>query len=232
MEALETSQVGDARKVVAAMVLPVVHEGEIVVAGIQPEDQKGGEPGWKQEPEQPPDGQRPSHDDEEWRADERSGFCVMLRVTAPRQRGWAVQDPLMHDVLEQSTGHEPHESDAAGHDPGAGESMEPEGQKCQRRGQVAQHHHPVIGTAVDHPIQGAEPDSCGLSGHQFPLYTDSAAHSSHAVLGDSFLAATGRTYDVASAGQRFLMIKEGAETGQIILVQNWLEELKRLVPTN
>jgi hypothetical protein len=23
--------------------------------------------------------------------------------------------------------------------------MESEGQKCQRRGQVAQHHHPVIG---------------------------------------------------------------------------------------
>src|SRR6266849_10658319 len=33
MESLETSQVGDAREVVA-VVLPVMHEGEIVVSGI------------------------------------------------------------------------------------------------------------------------------------------------------------------------------------------------------
>jgi hypothetical protein len=39
MESIETSQVGDAREVVAAMMLPVVDEGEIVVDGIQPEDQ-------------------------------------------------------------------------------------------------------------------------------------------------------------------------------------------------
>ena len=45
MESLESSPVGSARDVLGAMVLPVVHEGEIVVAGIQPEDQKGGEPG-------------------------------------------------------------------------------------------------------------------------------------------------------------------------------------------
>jgi len=55
MESLETSQVGDARELCAAMVLPVVQEGEIVVAGIQPEDQKGGDPGRKYEPEQSPD---------------------------------------------------------------------------------------------------------------------------------------------------------------------------------
>ena len=59
MESLESSQVGDAREVVAAMVLPVVHEGEIVVSGIQPEDQKGGEPGRKHETEQPPDASAP-----------------------------------------------------------------------------------------------------------------------------------------------------------------------------
>jgi len=34
MEVLETSQVRDARDILAAMVLPMVHEGEIVVAGI------------------------------------------------------------------------------------------------------------------------------------------------------------------------------------------------------
>ncbi len=47
-----------------------------------------------------------------------------------------------------------------------------------------------------------------------------------------------RTYDVSPDGQRFLMIKEAAATDdessapQLILVQNWFEELKRLVPAN
>jgi hypothetical protein len=46
----------------------------------------------------------------------------------------------------------------------------------------------------------------------------------------------GRTYDASADGQRFLMIKEisGADerppSARIILVQNWFEELKRLVP--
>ena len=49
-------------------------------------------------------------------------------------------------------------------------------------------------------------------------------------------ALSGRTYDVSRDGQRFLMIKGGATTEaaartQFIVVQNWLEELKRLVPT-
>ena len=49
----------------------------------------------------------------------------------------------------------------------------------------------------------------------------------------------GRSYDVSPDGQRFLMIKaapvEGAQGGppaRIIIVENWFEELKRLVPTN
>jgi serine/threonine-protein kinase len=46
----------------------------------------------------------------------------------------------------------------------------------------------------------------------------------------------GRSYDVSPDGQRFLMIKEGGADGtaapaSIIVVQNWVEELKRLVPT-
>ncbi len=47
---------------------------------------------------------------------------------------------------------------------------------------------------------------------------------------------TGRTYDVSRDGQRFLMIKEsagGTESApppSLVVVQNWLEELKRLVP--
>ena len=47
----------------------------------------------------------------------------------------------------------------------------------------------------------------------------------------------GRTYDITPDGQRFLMIKEAGGTDQtaaplqIIVVQHWTEELKRLVPT-
>jgi hypothetical protein len=45
-----------------------------------------------------------------------------------------------------------------------------------------------------------------------------------------------RGYDVTPDGQRFLMVREVAQqpgrVSQMVLVQNWLEELKRLVPTN
>ena len=46
----------------------------------------------------------------------------------------------------------------------------------------------------------------------------------------------GRQYDLAPDGQRFLMVKEGAATGdtstpsQIIVIENWFEELKARVP--
>jgi len=48
---------------------------------------------------------------------------------------------------------------------------------------------------------------------------------------------SGRTYDVSADGQRFLMIKQSVSTNtaapaQIVVVQHWLEDLKRLVPTN
>ena len=42
-----------------------------------------------------------------------------------------------------------------------------------------------------------------------------------------------RTYDVSPDGQRFLMVKQLASQAaapQIIVVQNWFEELRRLVP--
>ena len=39
-------------------------------------------------------------------------------------------------------------------------------------------------------------------------------------------------YDVTSDGQRFLMVQAVAGAGQIHVVLNWFEELKRLVPTN
>ncbi|MEE8094178.1 MAG: hypothetical protein V3T47_08070, partial [Gammaproteobacteria bacterium] len=43
----------------------------------------------------------------------------------------------------------------------------------------------------------------------------------------------GRTYDVSPDGQKFLALKEGSVEGttqQIIVVQNWFEELRRLAP--
>ena len=51
-----------------------------------------------------------------------------------------------------------------------------------------------------------------------------------------FRGLTGRTYDVSPDGQRFLMIKDAdvktSTAVQIVIVENWLNELKRLVPTN
>ena len=44
----------------------------------------------------------------------------------------------------------------------------------------------------------------------------------------------GGSYDISSDGQRFLMIKREQDLvpTEIIVVLNWFEELKRLVPTN
>jgi serine/threonine-protein kinase len=46
----------------------------------------------------------------------------------------------------------------------------------------------------------------------------------------------GRAYDIAPDGRRFLMVREGggnkAAPQNLVVVQNWLVELKRLVPTN
>jgi hypothetical protein len=44
-----------------------------------------------------------------------------------------------------------------------------------------------------------------------------------------------RNYDVSADGRRFLMVKLPANSGaaaQIVVVQNWFEELKHLVPVN
>ena len=44
---------------------------------------------------------------------------------------------------------------------------------------------------------------------------------------------SGRNYDVSADGQRFLMVKQPANQAaapQIIIVQNWFEELKARVP--
>ncbi len=42
-------------------------------------------------------------------------------------------------------------------------------------------------------------------------------------------------YDVTPDGQRFVMVQLGgqdSEVSQIYVIQNWFEELKRLVPTD
>jgi hypothetical protein len=46
----------------------------------------------------------------------------------------------------------------------------------------------------------------------------------------------GLSYDISADGQQFLMLKEGGIDGtaappSMIVVQHWVEELKRLVPT-
>lgn len=50
-------------------------------------------------------------------------------------------------------------------------------------------------------------------------------------LGQYAVPTPGWTYVIAPDGQRFLLIKEALGTAdRIIVVENWLKELKRLVP--
>ena len=62
-----------------------------------------------------------------------------------------------------------------------------------------------------------------------------APGNAQVVFGGRTLApAFGRSYDISPDGKRFLMIKEptrDASSTEIILVQNWFQELERLVPT-
>ena len=57
------------------------------------------------------------------------------------------------------------------------------------------------------------------------------------LFGGLFLTRPGRTYDVSPDGKRFLMIKASATTEEgsqpdVVMVENWFEELKRLVPVD
>ena len=53
-----------------------------------------------------------------------------------------------------------------------------------------------------------------------------------------YVTGLGRSYDVTPDGQRFLMItatggaEETSAPPSLIVVENWFEELRRLVPTN
>ena len=68
--------------------------------------------------------------------------------------------------------------------------------------------------------------------------TFSAGTPAVVIKGDYFAGQTGRQYDVTADGKRFLVIKDAAQNGgtqarnQIVVVQNWFEELKRLVPVD
>ncbi len=66
-----------------------------------------------------------------------------------------------------------------------------------------------------------------------PSFAPGNAEEVFAVRG-YFVESVGRTYDISRDGERFLMIKEdaGGESTEFIFVQNWFEELKRLVPTD
>ncbi len=61
-------------------------------------------------------------------------------------------------------------------------------------------------------------------------------HGRPQVLFSGSYAFAARNYDIHPDGQRFLMIKEAEQTGEtgteLIVVENWFQELKRLVPTN
>ena len=50
----------------------------------------------------------------------------------------------------------------------------------------------------------------------------------------NYINLPGHSYDIAPDGQRFLFVtaKEQPATTQLMLVHNWFEELKRLVPTD
>jgi len=63
-----------------------------------------------------------------------------------------------------------------------------------------------------------------------PTFT--AGRSAVLFTGDYQSIGYNRQYDVTPDGQRFLMLKqEQTRVGQINVVLNWFEELKRLVPT-
>jgi serine/threonine-protein kinase len=46
----------------------------------------------------------------------------------------------------------------------------------------------------------------------------------------SYLGGPGRNYDIAPDGKRFVMIEAAPPRDELIVVSNWFEELKRLVP--
>jgi hypothetical protein len=81
------------------------------------------------------------------------------------------------------------------------------------------------------------PDGALMSVRVDPRGETWSAESPVRVLGGPYStlsSQSGRSYDVSTDGKRFLVVKQRASATvapQIIVVQNWFEELKRLVPT-
>ena len=65
-----------------------------------------------------------------------------------------------------------------------------------------------------------------------------APGSPEMLFGGIYYGTGGCSYDISPDGERFFIVKEATATNQtttapqVILVQNWFEELRRLVPTN
>ena len=95
MNTIETFQVSDAQETAAVMVLPVVNEGEVVVARVKTENEQACHIAGEREPREQPDRHGYQQEDEDRRGDERRGGDVMLRMTAPDHRRWAMSEPAM-----------------------------------------------------------------------------------------------------------------------------------------
>jgi len=82
------------------------------------------------------------------------------------------------------------------------------------------------------------PDGAIMAARVHPRGSAWSAESAVKLFGGPYAtggASEGRNYDVSADGTRFLMVKEPANQAvepHIVVVQNWFEELKRLVPRN
>ena len=80
------------------------------------------------------------------------------------------------------------------------------------------------------PVSTWRPASAGL------LLVRLKSDATYSINNALIAAGEGRTYDVSPDGKRFLTIKpsggpeQTAASTSLIVVQNWFEELKRLVP--
>ena len=77
-------------------------------------------------------------------------------------------------------------------------------------------------------------DSKGFTLVDTPIFTPASCEGTTTLFETQyFFGLAAHTYDIHPDGQRFLMIRDDPGTSarpQIVLVQNWFDELKRLVP--
>jgi serine/threonine protein kinase len=127
---------------------------------------------------------------------------------------------------------------ARGQDPGLGEPPEHRPHPRSRRNQP----FGVVHCETDRRGAGNgararhHPSRLEAGDHQGPAGRDAEGAGLRPGEGFTIPNWWGRSYDISPDGQRFLMIKEGGIDGtaalpSIIVVQHWVEELKRHVPT-